>query len=52
MWDKLSPGRVNTWKLGAYNPTTREMGVREESASGASLHQMLTMPGGWNTCGV
>ena len=42
-WEKLSPGRVKTWKLGVYIPTPQAMIVREESASGASSLRILGM---------
>ena len=37
-WEKLGPSHMKTWKVGAYIPTPREMGVRKESASGAASH--------------
>ena len=43
-WEKLCPSRVKTWKSGVYIPTPQAMGVREESASGASSLRMLGMP--------
>ena len=43
-WEKLSSGRVKTWKPGVYIPTPQAMGGREESASRTSSLRMLGMP--------
>ena len=43
-WENLSPGRVKTLKSGVYVPTPQAMGVRGESAFGASSLRMWGMP--------